>query len=136
MVGLRPTILSLGRASELALPSLNRMVRHVPHILVGDLFVPVDAAVLSDVCGAGAAATVAKGAFGASDAGADDVLVLDTHNAHSGLLILYLHIAILRLFDDYFTSVVYVDATHGGFARELAAVERVPCVSLIMNYEL
>ena len=64
------------------------MVRHVPHILVADLFVPVvpvDAAEAAGASGAGAAAAVVDAgvaAVNASDgvAGADDALMLQFHH--------------------------------------------------------
>ena len=129
----------LGRASELALPTLNRMVRLFVHNSLVDLFVPivpVDAAVLAGAGGAGAAATVADAgvaAVNASDgvACADDALMLQFHHFHVRLHIYLLHNAVLLLFDYDFTSVVHIHTALCRLAAELASAHVVPRASLI-----
>jgi len=92
VVGLRPTILSLGRASELALPSLNRMVRHVAHILDADLSTPEAGADLL-VVDVEVVVVVEAGDVGAAKfiAGGEQLrLVLQLYYLHCGLHIQFL----------------------------------------------
>ena len=97
MVGLRPTIFALGRASELAFPSLNQMVQLSFHISKPFMrllipVVPVDAALVFAGHGSAGVLRVVimdAGTFSAG-AGADDVCLLNLYDVQRGLLINFL----------------------------------------------
>ena len=58
-------------------------------------------------------------------------LMLQHHYPHRGLLVRFLyHSSVLLLFDDYFLTIVHIDALAGGLTRETCAVERVPALGV------